>query len=526
MAAAFEDLALATEWINAGRFQQAEQVCWQVLRADALCVEAWCLLGVVALGTGDCAAALVRTDRALQLDPNSARALHIRGLTYKRLGRQGEAIDCFQRAISAAPDFSDPYVSLGNVLADKQLPSEAERCYRRALELQPRSPELWCNLGNLFQDHRRFGVAAACYWRALECEPKFADAYYSLGLVLKAQGHLQEAASCFTRAAELCPDFALAHLGIAHVHLIQGDFGQGWQEYEWRFETGQMEQRHFVAPRWNGEPLGGKTILLWAEQGLGDTIQFVRFARSVQRLGATVVVECQRRLYSILGRCAGIDRLVACGDALPQFHFHCPLLSVPRVLGTTLDDIPAQGPYLFADPGLIALWAEKLRELKGFRVGVNWRGRRGLATAEQRDVPPHCFDSICRCPGTHVISLQRGAARRDLLDSEGRSLLLDPGEHVDTVHGPFMDTAAIMRNLDLVITSDTSIAHLAGALGVPVWVALPCDPDWRWLVDRTDSPWYPTMRLFRQRQDRDWGKVFAEIEFALHKFVAVHTSRS
>jgi ADP-heptose:LPS heptosyltransferase len=228
-----------------------------------------------------------------------------------------------------------------------------------------------------------------------------------------------------------------------------------------------------------------------------------------------MIVECQRPLIKLLARCSGIDWLIAAGDELPAFDVHAPLLSVPGILGTSLDTIPAEIPYLFADPALVAQWGERLEGVRGPRIGINWRGR---PKTRQRDIPIECIRSLAELSGMRFISLQKGEGRAEMLSAiPDRSQIVDLGDDFDTTHGAFMDSAAIMMNLDLVISSDTSVPHLAGALGVPVWLALPFGPDWRWLLDRNDSPWYPTMRLFRQKTPGDWNGIFDEIRAELHK---------
>jgi len=277
-----------------------------------------------------------------------------------------------------------------------------------------------------------------------------------------------------------------------------------------------MPVRYFAQPKWSGGSLSGKTILIWAEQGFGDTLQFIRYAPLVKERGGVVVVECQKPLADVLLRCTGIDRLIAAGDELPQFDVQAPLVSLPGLFGTTMGTIPAHVPYVFAEPGLIEVWREKLRHVNGLRIGINWSGRVDPGPHKQRDIPPEHFLGLGAVPGVRLISLQKGGGDPSLAL---RACAMDFGDELDTAHGAFMDTAAIMMNLDLVITSDTSVAHLAGALGLPVWVALPFVPDWRWMLDRSDSPWYPTMRLFRQKSRGDWAGVFREIGAALRERV-------
>jgi hypothetical protein len=278
-------------------------------------------------------------------------------------------------------------------------------------------------------------------------------------------------------------------------------------------------------PQWKGEPLNGKTILLIGEQGFGDRLQFIRYAEILPRLGALVSVECPKSLIPLLARCKGVNQVIAEGEELPGFDFYTPLLSVPAVLRTELHTIPANVPYLSADPLLLNKWREKLEELipsqrvkpnhRGLCIGINWQGRGGMGEYRQRDIPPDLFATLAELPGVRLISLVKTEAVGELPAVAAPTSMIDFGREIDREHGAFMDTAAIMMNLDLVISSDTAVPHLAGALGVPVWLVLPFASDWRWLLDRSDSPWYPTMRLFRQKRPGDWAGVFEEIKAAL-----------
>jgi hypothetical protein len=265
----------------------------------------------------------------------------------------------------------------------------------------------------------------------------------------------------------------------------------------------------FSEPPWRGEPLNGSTILLWAEQGLGDTIQFIRYSAWVKQLGARVLVECPPTLHVLLSTVVGIDRFVVASGA--RFDYYVPLLSLPAVLGTTLATVPAEVPYLHAAPERVAHWKSELAGIKGFKVGIAWQGSTRFLGDYFRSLPLAQFAPVAACPGVKLFSLQKGTGSEQLASWSGPAEIVDLGSSLDVEGNAFVDTAAVMMNLDLVITSDTSIAHVAGALGVPVWVALQETPNWRWLVGREDSPWYPTMRLFRQSRLGDWEGVFAEI---------------
>ena len=297
--------------------------------------------------------------------------------------------------------------------------------------------------------------------------------------------------------------------------FCSGDFEKGWSEYEWRWRCSTVLPRPFPQPLWQGEPLDGRTILLHAEQGLGDTLQFVRYAPMVKQRGAEVIVSCQKPLLSLLKSCPGIDSLLPQASVVPQFDVQASLMSIPSIFGTTLATIPSEVPYLSANADLAEHWRERLRSLQGFKIGINWRGRPGNPSERHRGIPLRAFAPLARLPGVRLISLQKGPGWEEIAAAAENVPVVDLGRALDEAAGPFMDTAAIMHNLDLVITSDTVIAHLAGALGVPVWVALPFVPDWRWLLEREDSPWYPTMRLFRQKRPGEWDEVFERIAAAV-----------
>ncbi len=418
-------------------------------------------------------------------------------------------------ALQLKPDLLESHHNLGVALEEQGRLEEAVACYRRALELKPDDAEIHNNLGNVLKDQGKLDEAVACCRRALELNPDYAAAHNTLGNALKDQGKLDEAPECYRRALELQPDYADAHGSQSLISLLTGDFERGWTEYEWRWKTQKYPRRDFSRALWDGQPLEGRTILLHAEQGLGDTIQFVRYVALVKQRGGVVVVECPRPLMSLLRSCAGIDQLVERGEELPAFDLQAPLLSLPGIFHTALGDIPAAIPYLFADPGLAERWRQELGGIAGFKIGIAWQGNPKPRNDRHRSIPLGCFEPLASLPGARFFSLQKGAGVEQLQDVAERFPVTEFGSRLDEASGAFMDTAAVLVNLDLMITCDTAVAHLAGALGVPVWVALPFIPDWRWLLDRSDSPWYPTMRLFRQHGRGDWQGVFQTIKVAL-----------
>jgi tetratricopeptide (TPR) repeat protein len=449
--------------------------------------------------------------RALELKPDFAEAHHNLGAVLCDQEQLDGAVACYRRALELKPDFAEAQCSLGAAFKRQGKIDDAVACFRQALDLKPDYAEARCNLGAAFQGQGKLDEAIACYRRVLELQPDIAAAHNNLGNALKDQGNLDEAAASFRRALELKQDYADARVSQSLLSLLTGDFQRGWPEYEWRWKTKQCPPRDFLQARWAGLPLKGRTILLHAEQGLGDTIQFIRYAPLVKQAGARVLVECQKPLVRLLAGCPGVDELIGRGDDLPPFDTYASLLSLPGVFRTSLETIPAGVPYLFADPGLIGHWRQELGGITGFKTGIAWQGSPTHQNDRDRSIPASCFEPLARCSGLRLLSLQKAAGVEQLQALAGRFPVTELGSRLDD----FMDTAAVIMNLDLVITCDTAVAHLAGALGAAVWVALPFVPDWRWLLDRSDSPWYPTMRLFRQRERGNWQGVFEAIQEAL-----------
>jgi tetratricopeptide (TPR) repeat protein len=463
--------------------------------------------------------------RALELMPDFAEAHCYLGTALKEQGKRDEAVACFHRALELKPEYAEVHNNLGVVWNEQGNRDGAVACFRRALELKPDFTGALSNLGNALKDQGRLDEAIASFRRALDLEPDYAGAHNNLGVAFQAQGKLDEATACYRRAIELEPDFADAHLNRSLVLLLTSDFEHGWAEYEWRWRVRQRPRRDISQAVWDGQPLEGRTILLHAEQGRGDAIQFVRYLPLVKRRGGTVILECPRPLLSLLTSCAGIDQLVGQGDQLPAYDVQAPLLSLPGIFRTSLRDIPATIPYLSAAEGLVEHWRQELGGVAGFKIGIAWQGNPTYPSDRDRSIPAGCFEPLAGCPGVRLLSLQKQWGVEQLQEVADRFPIMDLGSRLDHASGAFMDTAAVMMNLSLVVTSDTAIAHLAGALGVPVWVALSFIPDWRWLLDRNDSPWYPTMRLFRQDRRGDWQGVFERIEAALREHMGSQALR-
>jgi tetratricopeptide (TPR) repeat protein len=500
---------------QAGRLAEAEIVCRNLIASNRNNLDAWQLLGELALQAANYDAAVNFGDQAIQLSPDFVSAYVIRAQAFNAQKKFDQAIDSLRQALVLAPESPELHCELGNAFLVQQQFDEAIRCYRRALALKPDWPEMHFNIAAALDDKGLPSEAIQEYGRALELRPSYADAHFNLGVILAKQGRIDEASIHYREAIQLQPENPWPRYNESLLMLLRGELDCGWREYEWRWRVGLFSEGKFSQPKWNGENLNDKTILLRAEQGLGDTIQFIRYATQLKNLGAAVLFVCQSPLLTLLSLTPGIDRLIPARSAPPQLDFHIPLLSVPKLLGVSLSSIPVPIPYIFANPELVTFWRDKLRGFSGFKVGIGWRGREGIGPWGLRDIPLDTFSPLAGIPGVRFVNLQHKPSPVDKAIAHSVLQVVDLGDDIDQARGGFMDTAAIMMNLDLVICSDTSLAHLAGALGVPVWLALPHIPDWRWLLDRSDSPWYPTMRLFRQKSPGDWAGVFAEIENAL-----------
>jgi tetratricopeptide (TPR) repeat protein len=461
--------------------------------------------------------AVAGSDQALRVVPDHLAGHLAVGDFHLRQGRLYEASISYRQALSLQPEIARAVNNLGVALYRQGKLETAVACYRTALQLQPDFAEALDNLGNGLTSQGRLEEAVACYRQAVQVRPDYAGALNDLGVALHQQAKFDEALACYDEALRLDPDSVLPHLNRAIAWLLLGNFEQGWSEYEWRLKAPGGPMRPSHPPRWDGSPLAGRTVMLYWEQGLGDTVHFIRYAPLLKEQGARVIVECQKPLTRLLAGCPGIDQLVAQGSTWPECDFQASLPGLPGILGTSLTTIPANVPYLFADSELLEHWRQELRGSAGLKIGVAWQGNPGHPLDRVRSFRLEQLAPVAKLPGIRLFSLQKGPGIEQLVAVADSFSVTDLGTRLDEASGAFMDTAAVMKNLDLVITSDTVIAHLAGALGVPVWVALAKVPDWRWLLERQDSPWYPTMRLFRQKESGDWAWVFQQMQQALRE---------
>lgn len=449
--------------------------------------------------------------RALRLQPLNVAALSNLGAEHRDRGRPQAALAAFRAALAVRPDHPDLLFNLTLVLEALRRPHETIVVGRRALALRPDHADVLCAVAEARRELGALAESTEASARVLALRPDYPEALVNLANTLQEQGILDAAEAAYRRALRLRPGFADAHWNLGLLDLLQGRYATGWRGYEWRWRLPgfQHDAARFRQPWWTGEEGGGRTMLLHTEQGLGDAIQFVRFVPAVVARGWRVVLEVPPALMELFAALPGVI-LAPRGRELPPFDVHCPLLSLPGIVATTRDTIPAAVPYLAVPPERVAAWRARM-PAGGVRVGIVWQGNPQFPGDRRRSVPLEWLAPLAWVPGVRLVSLQKnhGLDQLDRLSASLAAPSLGPG--FDTL----ADTAAAMAALDLIVTSDTGLAHLAGALGRPVWVALQAVPDWRWGLNGEDCPWYPTMRLFRQTTPGDWAPVFARITAAL-----------
>lgn len=453
--------------------------------------------------------------------PNHPGALNNLGTSVWQQGRAREAEAIYRRALDEAPDDFGILNNCGNALWEQTRPEEAIPFYHRALEIRPEAAETQMNLGVALSDLGQFDEAIAWIKSSIHLEPGLADAYDNLGMTLARLGRWDEALALYDRAIEIRPRFPEAHRNKSFVLLTLGDYRRGWAEHEWRLRCKNHRLLPTTSPMWKGEDLDGRSILLHAEQGLGDVIMFIRFAEDVKRRGAHVVAAVPDSLIRLISRATGVDEVHDWFAPLPTCDYHAPLMSLPSILGTTLESLPGRYPYLSPDDRSVELWRPVFEDAiaaaypgesgsQPFRVGIVWQGNPSHRNDLRRSFPLELFRTIAEVPGVQLISLQKGKGVEQLEGQADRFPVAvfpgcGPGEQD---RRDFVDTAAAMTLCDLVIAPDSSTAHLAGSIGVPVWIPLTIVSDCRWLTKREDSPWYPSVRLFRQETLNDWEGIF------------------
>ena len=504
-----------------GRLAEATTHLRQATEADPEYAPGHLNLGVSLAQQGLLEQAVISMRRALEINPNYAEVHYNLGNMLGFLGHSADSIIAYREALRHRTDYPEVLSNLGLALAMNRKPGEGAVLLRQATRLRPDFVEAHNNLGLALAELGCLEEALSCYERALTLRPRYATAHANLGSAYRGLGRLEEAVTCYEMALRYEPDSASTHWNLALALLEAGDFERGWQKYEWRWRRPGALQRPMSQPLWDGQPLKRRTILLWCEQGLGDAIQFSRYAPLVQAQGGRVILECLAPLQAVLGTLRGVDELIPEGTTRP-FDCHAPLMSLPALLKTTLRTVPADVPYLQADSALVDKWRHRLEALDGLKVGIAWQGNPHHRWDHWRSVPLRAFAPLGEVPGVHLVSVQHGPGEEQRTALRGRFPVMDLGKDWGA-GGPWPDIAAVMTLLDLVVTVDTATAHLAGALGKPVWVPLAALSDWRWLTERDDSPWYPTMRLFRQQKLGEWGPVFERMAATIPKMSRQNT---
>jgi tetratricopeptide (TPR) repeat protein len=552
-----ETLQQALQYLRAGELTEAEEIYREILRIQPNSAIALHFLGVIFYQRKKYDFAIEYIQLALQQQPDYIAALNNLGLVFQAIGQVERALSCFRQSSLIDPNSLESFINMGNLFRAQGLLDEAMECFKKALRLNPHNIELYNNIGNilyakglldeaaayfkealrlapvscgpynnlgiLLSEKMQFDEAISYFYRAISLNPYFTEAYINLGNTLRAKGSLDEAIECLERASQFTPDAAYVNYNLSLALLAAGDFKRGWQKYEWRRNIADLSylQTGFAQPLWNGFDLQGSTILLLGEQGFGDTLQFVRYIPLVAERGARVILTCHKELISLLQRMEGLHRVIPYGEQLPDFDTYCNLLSLPFIFGTTIESIPSKVPYISADSLSVQKWRDKIgRHDSRFRIGLVWSGNPRYRRDQQRSLPLKSFSTLAHFENIIFYSLQKGDAAGDAKNAAADLRLVDlTGDIYD-----FLDTAGFMENLDLVISVDTAVAHLAGALGKEVWVLLPFASDWRWMQGREDSPWYPTMRLFRQPLPGDWEAVVERVKAELEMLLEKHHS--
>lgn len=499
---------LAAELRELNQLEEAEEHLRRLLAQRPEDARSLVLLGEILDQRGDLERAEEVLRRAVAAStPPSPNALMQLANVLRELDRHREAIDLYERAIEARPRFPEALFNLAILLGELGRFAEAIDAARRALSYSPDSPAGMVNLAVLLREVCEADEAVALCRRALELAPDMAEAWNCLGPALHEVGEFAAGLDACEQALRCDPSLDLARLNRGIFRLTRGEFRDGWQDYEFRLKKKhwRQRQRQVTRPRWDGSPLDGRRLLLLAEQGFGDTFQFVRYAKLLHAAGARVILAAPRPLLGILASCPGVECCVAWNDPWPEHDVYLELLSVGKYLVNSLEDIPAPVPYLAARADLVEYWRERLSPYSGFRIAIAWQGSNG--ERDYRRVPVRHFSWLANIPGVKLVSVQLDGCT-ELAAHRATAPALDFGESIDREHGAFQDTAAILMNVDLVVSSDTSLPHLAGALDRPAWIALRSPAEWRWLHDREDTPWYPRTRLFRQPQRGDWSAVF------------------
>ena len=511
---------------TAEQYEEAIAFYKQALALNPTCAQIFFNLGQALYHAKKYSDALYAYKKTLQYKKDHYRAYVQIGKVMLDVKQTGDAIEPFKQALILEPNNPDARLLLARAYNEKMRYNDAINVLSEGLTLEPGHINLRFELANVYNTINHLDKSLEIYHELDRQLPNNPSILYNIGFTYKKLGDLPTSLPYYNRVLEIDPNHSEALFSRGLAYLVIGDFERGWHGYEWRYsKPEQGSLRKYSEPRWDGSDLNGKTILIHAEQGLGDTFQFIRYAPLIQAKGGKVIAAVQKPLVTLMKRCAGIDQIISLEDTPPHFDVHSPMLSLPYALKTKLDTVPNEIPYIFADDTFVAEWKEKLAADKNFKIGICWQGNDNYATpmlrttVAQKSVHPREFEPICSVPGVSIYSLQRMTGTEQLKEIPSTMQIKTFDGDFDQSHGRFMDTAAVIKNLDLVITVDTSISHLAAGLGTPTWILLPNPADWRWMIDRDDSPWYPNVvRLFKQPTPGDWKSMIQEVavELAQH----------
>ena len=490
---------------RSGDYAHAADWMCRSLEIDTHNHRAYCFLGYVMCKLGQFEAGLECYDKAIALDPAQPAYWCERAAALAELGRHAQAVSAYEQALVLDPAYADAHAHLGTSLLSLGQTDVAIASFDQAIALDAACVSAYLNRGNAYLEKQAFANALADYDQAIALQPSHALAYANRAAVLKHLHRLDESLQSSDRAIALDPQYVDAQFNKSLTQLLRGDLAEGFRAYQVRWQTPTFApiRRNFTQPLWLGESaIQGKRLLVHNEQGLGDSIQFCRYVSLAARAGAEVIYEVEAPLYDLFQSLEGVTTRVRQRELLPAFDLYCPVMSLPIAFNSTVQSIPAPTPYLQAKPEKLAQWATRLGPQQGPRIGLVWSGNASHKADQQRSIALGDFLEALP-PGLEYFSLQK-----DLRQADAQALAQAPHlRHFGPELADFSDTAALCTHMDLVIAVDTSVAHLAGALGVPTWLLLPHLPDWRWLLDRSDSPWYPHMRLFRQETAGHWKSV-------------------
>ena len=461
---------------------------------------------------------------AIKINSNDSRYHFSLAVALKQSGKLAQSLVAFDTALNLNPSHVDAYLYKAETLGEMGLLLDALETLNCAKEFNINSAELEFERSNLLMQMYRIEDAIESYERAIEINPEHAEAWNNKGVAHKELGQVSKAIESYNQAIAVKPEYADAYWNKSLASLLKGDFETGWQLYEWRWKSKDLskDSRSFTQPLWLGkEPLFGKTVLLHSEQGLGDTLQFCRFATLVKGLGAKVVLEVPKSLIELLKTLDGVDHFVAKGESLPEFDLHCPLMSLPLALNIRPETMSLKVPYVYAQDEKIKKWSAYIGS-QGFKIAIAWQGRPDSKVDAGRSFPVELFEEISKIEGVRLISLQKNAGAEQLSTLPQGMKVEQLPEDFDANGDAFLDSAAVMNCVDLVISSDTALTHLAGAMGVKTWLPLKTVPDWRWLLEGQSGPWYPNHTLFRQKNRGVWTDVFEQMNLELKNLITIN----